>query len=199
MNARDYASILSAWTRLPREEISESLAAARKDRLVPALGAVLSPSDAARGLLVTMACAARGRVHDAGFLARLCALELEASAGTDPLEGSAKSAFNRLVGGTASSVSENGYPPLDQSLASALGRHETNLGRIELRRMILRWHGDGVLAILETDGEDGPRTWTFSTRGAVVERTGLQTEVSADRATLSGIAFVLSADAARKT
>ena len=197
MRSHEYATVLAAWLRLPKPLVDAALAAARRAGAMPGLRGRVGPDEAAAGLVGVMVASLGAGPGLADRVASACAMSLEAPPKVDPLDVMPREAFCRMVGKTAGALSANGYLTLAETLGTAFARHEENLGTVDLDRIVMRLHGSSAVACVCAASPSGPCAWTFTREGAVAPRAGLLREVSVGAGTLSGIAFVLSADAAR--
>lgn len=197
MLTSEYALVLSAWLRLPREQTLPVMASLRRGGLLPGPRTALSHLHAAAGLIGVMAAALGGAAGAGARAEEAFGMSLEAAPGSDPLDAMPREPFCRMVGETAGMLSMNGYLTLGQTVGTALRRHEENLGAVELEALSLRFHGDRAVGVVEARTPAGPASWSFTRDGSVAPRSGLYREVSVGAAALAGIAFVLSADLAR--
>lgn len=189
--------MLAAWLRLPAGGVLAALAGARRASLLPAPRCSLGAGDAAAGLIAVMAASMDEEAALPARIARACSMSLEAPDGADPLDAMPRGPFGLLVGQTAGAASVNGYLNFAETLGAALARHEPNAGLIGLERLTLRLHGTAAAGTIQARTPDGTCAWNFTPDGRPVQRAGLCREVSAGPAILTGIGFLLSAEAAR--
>lgn len=199
LDANDYALILHSWMRVPLADVRSAFAAMRADGFMPGLRARLAPADAAAGLIGTMLLAVDGGRGWRERAAAACGMSLEGDREKDPLDGQSREAFCRLVGETLGFRSVNGYKNLVESLGQALLRYRANVGAIELERVAVRFGGTEPYGTIEArDVSGSSHVFRFAPFGQAAERGGLQREVWAGKEVIAGVAFVLSADDARR-
>lgn len=197
MLIRDFTAILGAWLHLPTRDIAACLAAARRAALVPSASAALTAAHVASGLIAVMVSSLDAACRLPGALGETCDMSLEALEGIDPLDIMPREGFGQLVGTTAGAVSTNGYLTMAETLGAGLARHTANFGQISLDRLSLQMHGTGLVGVVEAVTPQGRLAWRFTRGGLPTPVEGLRREVSVGAGVLSGLAFVLSAEAAR--
>lgn len=197
MLSRDFTAILSVWLRLPTRDIAGCLTVARRAALLPAAATPLNAAHAASGLIAVMMASLDAGSSVPGGLTETCNMSLEALEGVDPLDIMPRDGFAHLVGTTAGAVSANGYLTLAETVGAGLARHTANFGQITLDRLALQMHGTGLIGLVEATTPTARLAWRFTRGGLPTPVEGLRREVSVGAGVLSGLAFVLSAEAAR--
>jgi hypothetical protein len=196
MDFRDFSSVLASWTRLDVGYVRFVMSELRRAGLVPHQRGPVTFAGAARALTGLLAAGAEGRTGLAARARETCSLALEGPRDADPLDTLPRAPFSRLVGATLGQRSRNGYVDFSEALAAAMSRLRENLGGTVLERVSLRIGGTDPVGLIEARDGDGLYVFPFTRGGEIVPRTGLVREVSIDRATLHGVAFLMDAEGA---
>lgn len=208
MHTKDFAAVLSSWIRLPVTDISSVIRLMGRADLLGDPGTQITFDNAAR-CLVGLMVASMGREFDLSQRIRdTCEMSMEGPSGLDPLDLLPRAIFSKAVGQTIGMRSHNGYIDFSETLAATMMRLRSNLGTTEIERITISTWGSDVVGSIDFSTKAAPSTqetfpdtvtgraiFPYTKGGAINPRTGILREVSINKATLHGIAFLMDAQA----
>lgn len=195
MKTNDYALVLGSWLRLPPGDIRRVFADLRRAGMWPEKSERLGAAEAALGLVALLAAHLDGETGPGGC-SDAAAMSLVGEPGKDPLEGQPRRVFCDMTGASLG-TSCNGYLNFVESVAACLARHKANHGRIAVEGVGLRIHGTEACGFIAAREGGAALEYVFAPGGRAPARDGLRREARLDETLLSGVAYLLSADAAR--